>query len=88
VVATVLVVTPKGAPLVARVDMVVVKLLLAVGASPVTLSKVGDDLSVPDGPSPEGLSFTGYQQGGYQQGAYPQGGFQQGGYQQGSGYGY
>ena len=46
VVATVLVVMPKGAPLVARVDMVVVKLLLAVGASPLTLSKVGDDLSV------------------------------------------
>jgi hypothetical protein len=83
VVATVLVVTPKGAALLARVDMVV-KLLSAVGASPVTLSKVGDDLAVPDGVSTEGLSFPGYQQGGYQQGGFPPAG----GYQQGGGYGY
>ena len=52
VVATVIpVVMAKGGPLLAR-DMVG-KLASVVGASRLTLSKVGDNLLVPDAPSPE-----------------------------------
>jgi uncharacterized membrane protein YgcG len=79
---------PKEAALLARVDMVL-KVASVVEASPLILSKVGDDWEcVMDRALRKSFSFTGYPQGGYPQGGgYQQGGYQQGGYQGGGGYG-